>query len=100
MAIVVSATNEGPVVNVAAWFGTTVMVLGVCSRIWSKYSVLQRWTVDDTLIIVTMVSALLEVGFLEDIVLTILTKDFGLYGDRYYFDDSYKRSGLPTIIFE
>ena len=61
MAIVVSASNEGPTVNVAAWFGTTVMVLGVCSRIWSKYSVIQKWTGDDTLIIVAMVSALLKV---------------------------------------
>jgi hypothetical protein len=51
-------------VNVAAWFGTTVMVLGVCSRIWSKYSVIQKWTVDDTLMIVVMVSALLKVDSL------------------------------------
>ncbi len=64
MSIVVSATNEGPIVNVAAWFGTTVMVLGVCSRIWSKYSVIQKWTVDDTLMIVVMVSALLKVDSL------------------------------------
>jgi hypothetical protein len=61
MAIVISDTNEGPVVNVAAWFGTTVMVLGVCSRIWSKYSVVQRWAVDDALIIFTMVRAPLRV---------------------------------------
>jgi hypothetical protein len=64
MAIVISASNEGPTVNVAAWFGTTVMVLGVCSRIWSKYSVIQKWTVDDALIIVAMVSALLKVDCL------------------------------------
>jgi hypothetical protein len=61
MAIIVSDTNEGPVVNIAAWFGTTVMILGVCSRIWSKYSVLNRLAIDDVLIIVTMVSILLEV---------------------------------------
>jgi hypothetical protein len=61
MAIIVSDTNEGPVVNIAAWFGTTVMILGVGSRLWSKYSVLQKWTIDDTLIIVTMVSVLPEV---------------------------------------
>jgi hypothetical protein len=64
MSIVVSASNEGPIVNVAAWFGTTVMVLGVCSRIWSKYSVIQKWIVDDTLMIVVMVSAFLEVDSL------------------------------------
>ncbi|PMD62257.1 uncharacterized protein K444DRAFT_508450, partial [Hyaloscypha bicolor E] len=43
-----------PVANIAAWFGTTVMILGVCTRIWSKYSVLRKWTIDDALIIVTM----------------------------------------------
>ncbi|KAE9362925.1 hypothetical protein N431DRAFT_423242 [Stipitochalara longipes BDJ] len=54
MAIIVSDINEGPVVNIAAWFGTTVMVLGVCTRIWSKYKVIRKWTVDDVLIIVAM----------------------------------------------
>jgi len=58
MAIIVSDINEGPVVNIAAWFGTTVMILGVCTRIWSKYSVLRKWTIDDALIIATMVSVL------------------------------------------
>jgi hypothetical protein len=62
MAIVVSNVNEGPAVNVAAWFGTTVMVLGVCTRLWSKYSVLRRWTVDDALIVATMVSVPLNVA--------------------------------------
>jgi hypothetical protein len=61
MAIVVSDINEGPVVNIAAWFGTIVMVLGVCTRIWSKYSVLRKWTIDDALIIVTMVSVVSKV---------------------------------------
>jgi hypothetical protein len=61
MAVIVSGTNEGPVVNVAAWFGMIVMILGVCSRLWSKYSVLGKWTIDDTLIIVTMVSVVLEI---------------------------------------
>jgi hypothetical protein len=56
MAIIVSDINEGPVVNIAAWFGTTVMILGVCTRIWSKYSVLRKWTIDDALTIATMVS--------------------------------------------
>jgi hypothetical protein len=61
MAIIVSDVNEGPVVNIAAWFGTIVMVLGVCTRIWSKYSVIKKFTIDDALIIATMVSILLEV---------------------------------------
>jgi hypothetical protein len=56
MAIIVSDINEGPIVNIAAWFGTTVMILGVCTRIWSKYSVLRKWTIDDALTIATMVS--------------------------------------------
>jgi hypothetical protein len=59
MAIIVSATNEGPVVNIAAWFGTIVMIFGVCSRTWIKYSILQKWTPDDALVIVAMVSLLL-----------------------------------------
>jgi hypothetical protein len=61
MSVVVSSINEGPVVNIAAWFGTTVMILGVCSRLWSKYSVLRKWTIDDGLIIATMVRVLREV---------------------------------------
>jgi len=60
MSIIVSDVNEGPVVNIAAWFGTTVMVLGVCSRIWSKYIVLRKWAIDDAVIIATMVSVLLR----------------------------------------
>ncbi|KUJ11289.1 uncharacterized protein LY89DRAFT_739485 [Mollisia scopiformis] len=54
MTIVVSDNNEGPVVNIAAWFGTTVMVLGVCTRMWSKYSAMRKWALDDALVIVTM----------------------------------------------
>lgn len=61
MAIIVSDTNEGPVVNIAAWFGTIVMVLGVGTRIWSKYHVVKKFTIDDALIFVSMVSVLLEV---------------------------------------
>jgi len=57
MAIVISDINEGPVVNIASWFGTTVMVLGVCTRIWSKYTAARKWAVDDALTIVTMVSS-------------------------------------------
>jgi hypothetical protein len=57
MAVVVSDTNLGPVVNVAAWIGMTVMVLSVGTRLWSKYSVLRTWSIDDALIIVVMVGA-------------------------------------------
>ena len=52
---VISETNEGPVVNIAAWLGMTVMILGVLTRIGSKFSIVRQWTVDDTLIFVTMV---------------------------------------------
>ena len=51
----VSDTNEGPVVNIAAWLGMTVMIIGVFTRIGSKFSIVRRWTVDDTIIFVTMV---------------------------------------------
>jgi hypothetical protein len=98
MAIVISDINEGPAVNVAAWFGTIVMVLGVCSRLWSKYSVLRKWTIDDALIIVTMVSVPLDIDELARIMLIIPMKVFGLYNDRYHYDDGFKRSrGTPII---
>ena len=103
MAIVVSNVNEGPAVNVAAWFGTTVMVFGVSTRLWSKYSVLRKWTIDDVLIVVTMVSVLVEVDglvMLDILVLIVLMKGLGLYNDCHYFDDGRKRSGGTSIISE
>ena len=56
MPVIVSSTNEGPVVNIAAWFGITVMVLGVGARIFSKYSVIKKWTIDDIAIVIPTVS--------------------------------------------
>lgn len=53
--VVVSDNNEGPVVNIAAWLGMTVMIIGVFTRIGSKFSIVRKWTVDDTIIFVTMV---------------------------------------------
>lgn len=61
MAVIISENNQGPVVNIAAWLAMTIMILGVFTRIGSKYSVVRRWTVDDTLITVTMVCVLLKV---------------------------------------
>ena len=77
MKIIVSDNNEGPVVNIAAWFGTTVMVFGVSTRLWSKYSVLRKWTIDDAFIVATMVSVLVEVDILvmlDIFVLIVLMK--------------------------
>ncbi len=53
--VVISDQNEGPVVNIAAWLGMTIMVLCVCTRIFSKYSVIRRIALDDVLIISAMV---------------------------------------------
>ncbi|TVY37710.1 hypothetical protein LSUB1_G002187, partial [Lachnellula subtilissima] len=54
----VSDSNEGPVVNIAAWLGMTVMIIGVFTRIGSKFSIVRKWTVDDTIIFVTMFLAI------------------------------------------
>jgi hypothetical protein len=43
------------VVNIAAWLGMTMIILSVFTRIGSKYSVIRKWTMDDTLIATTMV---------------------------------------------
>jgi len=91
MAIVVSDVNEGPVVNIAAWFSTTVMVLGVCTRIWSKYSALQRWSVDDALTIITMVRVPICNLKFAYITLIKLMEVLGLYNDCYTDDDGCKR---------
>ncbi|TVY25042.1 hypothetical protein LHYA1_G006459 [Lachnellula hyalina] len=66
--ISVSDTNEGPVVNIAAWLGMTVMIIGVFTRIGSKFSIVRRWTVDDTIIFVTMVFAIAHTVTLSMIV--------------------------------
>lgn len=53
--VLITAENEGPVVNIAAWLGMTIMILAVCTRLFSKYSVVCRLTVDDALMLATMV---------------------------------------------
>lgn len=55
--VVISDRNEGPIVNIAAWIGMTIMILCVCTRLISKYSVVRRVTLDDVLIGATMVSS-------------------------------------------
>ena len=53
--VTISGDNEGPIVNLAAWLGMTLMILCVCTRIFSKWSVVRKWTVDDSVITATMV---------------------------------------------
>jgi hypothetical protein len=53
--VTISNDNEGPVVNLAAWLGMTLMILCVCTRLFSKWSVVRKWTVDDSAITATMV---------------------------------------------
>jgi hypothetical protein len=55
MTVIISDDNKGPVVNIAAWLGMTMIILSVFTRIGSKYSVIRKWTMDDTLIATTMV---------------------------------------------
>jgi len=53
--VIISTNNEGPVVNIAAWLGTIIMVLAVFVRIGCKFSVIKHWTGDDSVIILAMV---------------------------------------------
>lgn len=53
--IIISEDNQGPIVNIAAWIGMTIMVLCVLTRVISKYTIIRRATVDDGLILTTMV---------------------------------------------
>jgi hypothetical protein len=53
--VTISNDNEGPIVNLAAWLGMTLMILCVCTRLFSKWSVVRKWTVDDSVITATMV---------------------------------------------
>ncbi|TVY53303.1 hypothetical protein LSUE1_G009708, partial [Lachnellula suecica] len=55
---VISDDNEGPVVNIAAWIGMTVMIFCVFTRIGSKFKIVRQWTVDDSLIFSTMIFAI------------------------------------------
>lgn len=59
--IVISSQNEGPVVNIAAWIGMTIMILCVCTRLVSKYSVIRRLSTDDALIGASVVSVSLQI---------------------------------------
>jgi hypothetical protein len=53
--VTISDDNEGPIVNLAAWLGMTLMILCVCTRLFSKWSVVRKWTADDSVITATMV---------------------------------------------
>jgi hypothetical protein len=53
--VTISNDDEGPIVNLAAWLGMTLMILCVCTRLFSKWSVVRKWTVDDSVITATMV---------------------------------------------
>lgn len=54
--IIISSHNEGPAVNLVSWIGLSTMILSVGARLGSKFLVVRRWSTDDTLIIVAMVS--------------------------------------------
>lgn len=90
MTVIISKSNEGPVVNMAAWFGTIVMVLGVCTRLWSKYSILRKWTIDDILIIITMVSLSPQSRNPQSVALITLMIVLGLYSDCHPVVDGCK----------
>jgi hypothetical protein len=53
--VLISDQNEGPIVNIPAWLGMTIMIFCVFTRIVSKWSVIRIWTVDDTVIMFTTV---------------------------------------------
>lgn len=54
--VIITDDNRGPVVNLAAWIAMTFMILCVLTRVISKYSIVRRPTVDDALIVATMVT--------------------------------------------
>ena len=56
MAVSVSDVNEGPIVNIAAWFGMVFMISAVLTRVGSKYIVVRKGSMDDFFIVLTMVS--------------------------------------------
>lgn len=60
--IIISSDNEGPLVNLVSWIGLSTMILSVGARIGSKYLVVRRWSIDDSLIIVAMVSIIYPVA--------------------------------------
>jgi hypothetical protein len=92
MAVIISDNNEGPVANIAAWFALTVMILSVFTRLGSKYSVVRKWTADDTLITVTMVRMLLF-GEPGGYCINVLVKDPRRCIRNYYLNDGRKRFG-------
>ncbi|KAK0117718.1 hypothetical protein ONS95_012046 [Cadophora gregata] len=66
--VIISDDNQGPIVNIAAWIGMTIMVLCVLTRVISKYTIVRRATVDDGLILATMVFATLHTVMLSSMV--------------------------------
>ncbi|KAL2062998.1 hypothetical protein VTL71DRAFT_6070 [Oculimacula yallundae] len=66
--VIISENNQGPIVNIAAWIGMTFMVLCVLTRVISKYSIVLRPTIDDALILATMIFAVLHTIMLSTMV--------------------------------
>ncbi|CAG8972264.1 hypothetical protein HYALB_00001662 [Hymenoscyphus albidus] len=54
----ITTDNQGPVVNISAWFGMVVMIACVFTRVASKFSLLRRWTRDDSVIFAAMIFAI------------------------------------------
>ncbi|CAG8950589.1 hypothetical protein HYFRA_00002798 [Hymenoscyphus fraxineus] len=54
----ITVDNQGPVVNISAWFGMVVMIACVFTRVASKFSLLRRWTRDDSVIFAAMIFAI------------------------------------------
>lgn len=71
MAVIISDNNRGLIVNISAWFGTTVMILAVFTRIVRKYSEVQKWLRDDTLIVLQWQVYFLKFGVLRGLLLTL-----------------------------
>ncbi|CZT43051.1 related to integral membrane protein [Rhynchosporium secalis] len=66
--IIISEENQGPIVNIAAWIGMNFMVLCVLTRVISKYTIFLRPTIDDALILATMMFAVLHTIMLSTLV--------------------------------
>jgi hypothetical protein len=56
MQVIITGSNKGPVVNIAAWIGITMIAINVFTRLGLKCFGLREWLPDDTLVVATLVS--------------------------------------------
>ncbi|RDW56656.1 hypothetical protein BP6252_14069 [Coleophoma cylindrospora] len=95
--VIISDDNKGPIVNISAWLGMTIMALFVFTRIGSKWAILKRWTLDDLLILITLILACIHTATLSMMVANGLGRHQQTLSDRTI--THYQKYGYVSQLF-